>query len=188
MNNLRRITLWNPAAEKLFGWLSREVQGREIEMLLPADLRETQAQKFRKFLAGQEQKKGQKITFETSALRRDGITIPVEITLSSALIEDKLSGFAVFHEITERKRTEKILLQSEKMRSLGEMASGVAHDFNNSLTTILGNIKLLKAEGVDTAVAEKLDAIEKAAQQGAETIASLQGFSRTADDAAHKQH
>jgi PAS domain S-box-containing protein len=186
LNNLRRITLWNPAAEKLFGWLSREVQGREIEVLIPADLRETQAQKFREFLEGQEQKKGQKITFQTSALRRDGITIPVEITLSSALIEDKLSSFAVFHEITDRKRTEKILLQSEKMRSLGEMASGVAHDFNNSLTTILGNIKLLKEKGVDTTVAEKLAAIEKAAQQAAETITNLQGFSRTADDAAHK--
>ena len=186
LNNLRRITLWNPAAEKLFGWLAREVQGREIEMLLPADLRETQAQKFRKFLEGQEQKKGQKITFQTSALRRDGITIPVEITLSSALIEDKLSGFAVFHEITERKRTEKILLQSEKMRSLGEMASGVAHDFNNSLTTILGNIKLLKESRIDNTGSEKLSAIEKAAQQAAETIASLQAFSRTADDAAHK--
>jgi PAS domain S-box-containing protein len=182
LNNLRRITLWNPAAEKLFGWLSREVQGREIEVLIPADLRETQAQKFREFLEGQEQK----ITFQTSALRRDGITIPVEITLSSALIEDKLSSFAVFHEITDRKRTEKILLQSEKMRSLGEMASGVAHDFNNSLTTILGNIKLLKEKGVDSTVAEKLAAIEKAAQQAAETITNLQGFSRTADDAAHK--
>jgi PAS domain S-box-containing protein len=185
-NDLRRITLWNPAAEKLFGWLAKEVQGREIEMLIPADLQETQTQKFRKFLMGQEQKKGQKITFQASALRRDGITIPVEIILSSARIEDKLSGFAVFHEITERKRTEKILLQSEKMRSLGEMASGVAHDFNNSLTTILGNIKLLKESGVDSAIAEKFDAIEKAARQGAETIANLQGFSRTADDSAHK--
>ena len=187
LNNLRRITLWNPAAEKLFGWLAREVQGREIEMLIPADIREAQAQKFRRFLEGQEQKKRQKITFQTSALRRDGIIIPVEITLSSALIEDKLSGFAVFHEITERKRTEKILLQSEKMRTLGEMASGVAHDFNNSLTTILGNIKLLKDAGVDKAASEKLDAIEKAARQGAETIARLQGLSHTADDAAHKR-
>ena len=186
LNNLRRITLWNPAAEKLFGWLAKEVRGREIEMLIPADLRETQVQEFRRFLEDKQQKKRQKITFQTSALRRDGITLPVEITLSSALIEDKLSGFAVFHEITERKRTEKILIQSEKMRSLGEMASGVAHDFNNSLTTILGNIKLLKEAGADKNIAEKLDAIEKAARQGAETIAGLQGFSRTADDADRK--
>ncbi|KPK00344.1 MAG: hypothetical protein AMJ60_01645 [Desulfobacterales bacterium SG8_35] len=186
MNNLRRITIWNPAAEKLFGWLAREVQGREIEMLIPADLRESMAQKFRKFLEGQEQKKGQKITFEASALRRDGISIPVEITLSAELIEDKINGFAVFHEITEKKRTEKILVQSEKMRSLGEMASGVAHDFNNSLTTILGNIKLLKAAGVDKEIAEKLDAIEKAARHGTATIAGLHGFSQTADDAGPK--
>ena len=182
MNNLRRITLWNPAAEKLFGWLASEVQGREIEMLLPADLRESQAQQFRKFIEAREQHKGKKITFETFVLRRDSIMVPVEITLSSALIDDKMNCFAVFHEITERKRTEKILIQSEKMRSLGEMAIGVAHDFNNCLTTILGNIKLLKEAGyyatlIDSKANEKLDAIEKAAQQGAETIASLQGFS-----------
>ena len=186
MNNLRRITIWNPAAEKLFGWLPREVQGREIEMLIPADLRESQVQEFRKFIGGEQQQRGKKTTFETLALRRDGIIIPVEITLSSALIGDKLSGFAVFHEITERKHVEKILVQSEKMRSLGEMASGVAHDFNNSLTTILGNIKLLKETVTDSKIIEKLEAIDKAAHQGAATIAGLQGFSRNSDD-DHKQ-
>ncbi len=186
MNNLRRITLWNPAAEKLFGWLAKEVQGREIEMLIPADLREGQGRKFRKFMEGRGQRKGQKKTFETSALRRDGINIPVEITLSSAFIDNKLFGFAAFHDITEKKRTEKILVQSEKMRSLGEMASGVAHDFNNSLTTILGNIKLLKETGVDSAITEKLDAVEQAARHGAEKIAGLQGFSQTPDDAVAK--
>jgi PAS domain S-box-containing protein len=186
VNNLRRIILWNPAAEKLFGWLASEVMGREIEMLFPPELQESQTEKFRQFLEGKQQKKGHKTTFETSALRRDSITVPVEITLSSSLIEEKRNCFAVFHEITERKRTEKLLIQSEKMRSLGEMASGVAHDFNNSLTIILGNIKLLKETGVDNAIAEKLDAIEKAAQQGATTIASLQGFSRGTED-THKQ-
>ena len=182
MNNLRRITIWNPAAEKLFGWLAREVQGREIEMLIPADLRDSQTQKFRTFLEAQEQKKGRKMTFETTVLRRDGITVPVEITLSSALIDNRISGFAVFHEITERKRAEKILIQSEKMRSLGEMASGVAHDFNNCLTTILGNISLLKETVADKEIAGKLNAIEKAAQQGTAKIASLQGFSRTTEE------
>jgi PAS domain S-box-containing protein len=186
VNNLRRIILWNPAAEKLFGWLASEVTGREIEILFPADLQESQTEKFRQFLEDKQQQKGHKTTFATSALRRDSITVPVEITLSSSLIEDKRNCYAVFHEITERKRTEKLLIQSEKMRSLGEMASGIAHDFNNCLTIILGNIKLLKETVGDKGVAEKLDAIEKAARQGTASIASLQGFSRGTED-THKQ-
>ena len=186
VNNLRRIILWNPAAEKLFGWLASEVMGREIEMLFPDDLRESQTEKFRQLLEGKHLIKGTKKTFETSVLRRDSITVPVEITLSSSLIEDKLNCFAVFHEITERKRSEKLLIQSEKMRSLGEMASGIAHDFNNCLTIILGNIKLLKETATDRAVAEKLEAIETAARQGTASITSLQGFSRGSGE-THKQ-
>lgn len=182
VNNLRRIILWNPAAEKLFGWLASEVMGRGIEVLFPTELQESQTEKFREFLEGNHQNKGLKTTFETSALRRDSITIPVEITLSSSLIEDKRNCFAVFHEITARKRTEKLLIQSEKMRSLGEMASGIAHDFNNCLTIILGNIKLLKETAWDKDAAEKLNAIEKAAQQGSASIASLQGFRRGTEE------
>jgi len=180
INNLGRIILWNPAAEKLFGWLAKEIRGREVEALIPADLKSSHALKIRNFFVDKQAKSGTKITLETLALRRDGTTFPVEATLSSAIVEDRLSGFAVFHDITERKRTENILVQSEKMRSLGEMASGVAHDFNNSLTTILGNIKLLKDVGVNEAAADKLDAIEKAAQQGVVSISSLQGFSSPA--------
>jgi PAS domain S-box-containing protein len=181
INNLRRIILWNPAAEKLFGWLASEVIGKEIEILFPDDLRQSQSEKFRQFLGDKHQNKGHKTTFETSVLRRDAITVPVEITLSSSVIEDKRNCFAVFHELSERKRTEKLLLQSEKMRSLGEMASGVAHDFNNCLTIILGNIKLLKESIREKEIAEKLDAIEKAAEQGTASIASLQGFSHDSE-------
>jgi PAS domain S-box-containing protein len=186
VNNLRRIILWNPAAEKLFGWLASEVIGREIEILFPDDLQKSQTEKFRQFLEGKQEIKGHKTTFETSALRRDSIAVPVEITLSASDIEGKRNCFALFHEISERKRTEKLLLQSEKMRSLGEMASGVAHDFNNCLAIILGNIKLLKETTREKKVAEKLDAIEKAAEQGTASIASLQGFSRGKGN-THKQ-
>jgi PAS domain S-box-containing protein len=184
LNSLRRITFWNPAAEKLFGWLAKEVQGREVEMLIPADIRESVGKNFRNFLEKAQPRKEGKVSFEASALRRDGITVPVEITLSFALIEEKAVGFAVFHEITEKKRTEKILVQAEKMRSLGEMTNGVVHDFNNSLTTILGNIKLIKEMGVDSEMAEKFDAIEKAALHGTETISDLQGFGISADETA----
>ena len=180
INNLGRITLWNPAAEKLFGWLEREIIGREVEVLIPADLRPSHGKKLRSFFS--KSKKGEKhlprISMETIAQRRDGMAIPVEMTLSAAAIDDRLGGIAVMHDISDKKRVEKILMQSEKLRSLGEMAGGVAHDFNNSLTTILGNIQLLKKNGLEGNSAEKLAAIEMAARQGAHSIAGLQGFSR----------
>ena len=187
VNNLRRIILWNPAAEKLFGWLASEVIGKGIEILFPAELQESMNGKFRRFLEGNKRPKDPRTTFEAAALRRDSITVPVEITLSSSLIEDKLNCFAVFHEITERKRTEKLLIRSEKMRSLGEMASGVAHDFNNCLTIILGNVKLLReSAGIDREALEKLAAVETAARQGAASIAGLQKFYSGTDE-AHNQ-
>ncbi|MBW2467489.1 MAG: PAS domain S-box protein, partial [Deltaproteobacteria bacterium] len=183
VNNLRRIILWNQAAENLFGWLASEVIGREVEMLFPEDLRESQTEKFRHYLEGKQQTQESKTSYETFVLRRDSITVPVEITLSSSFIEGKPNCFAAFHEISERKRTENILIQSEKMRSLGEMASGIAHDFNNCLTIILGNIKLLKEAVPDESLSKKFDAIEKAAMQGTTSISSLQGFSQGNKDA-----
>jgi CheY-like chemotaxis protein len=66
------------------------------------------------------------------------------------------------------------------------MASGVAHDFNNSLTTIMGNIKLLKERLTDAELVEKIESIDKAAKQGAATIAGLQEFSLTSGEERQK--
>jgi signal transduction histidine kinase/ActR/RegA family two-component response regulator len=74
------------------------------------------------------------------------------------------------------------LVRSEKLRALGEMASGVAHDFNNVLGAILGRAQLLKHTlGAGEAAAE-LDIIEKAARDGASTVRRLQDFTRVRRD------
>ncbi len=76
------------------------------------------------------------------------------------------------------------LVRSEKLRALGEMASGVAHDFNNVLGAILGRAQLLKlaiGEGDPDKVAE-LEIIEQAAQDGAATVRRLQDFTRVRTD------
>ena len=76
------------------------------------------------------------------------------------------------------------LVRSEKLRALGEMASGVAHDFNNVLSAILGRAQLLKLTlgATEGDAAAELEIIEKAAQDGAATVRRLQDFTRVRTD------
>lgn len=77
--------------------------------------------------------------------------------------------FGVSRDITERKHMEAALLQSEKIESLGELAGGLAHDFNNLFTVILGNAALA-ADGLaeDSSCQEAFDEIERAVVRGAQ--------------------
>jgi two-component system cell cycle sensor histidine kinase/response regulator CckA len=82
-------------------------------------------------------------------------------------------------EITERKRLEEQLLQSQKMEAVGQLAGGVAHDFNNILTAIVGYTDLLAAELAENErQLEDLEEIRKAARRAAALTRQLLSFSR----------
>jgi PAS domain S-box-containing protein len=85
-------------------------------------------------------------------------------------------------DMTEAKRLRERLTETEKLRALGELSSGVAHDFNNLLGAILGRAQLLRRQGMPTEVDHDLAVIEKAAQDGRETVRRIQEFSRTRRD------
>jgi signal transduction histidine kinase len=74
------------------------------------------------------------------------------------------------------------LVRSEKLRALGEMASGVAHDFNNVLGAILGRAQLLKGRTRSKEMKAELAIIERAALDGASTVRRLQDFTRVRTD------
>lgn len=81
--------------------------------------------------------------------------------------------------LSELKRAQDQIIQAEKLRAMGEMASGVAHDFNNVLAAILGNIQLLlhsfEHYGPEE-IRDRLKIIEKASKDGAETVRRIQDF------------
>src|SRR5438094_3889143 len=86
------------------------------------------------------------------------------------------------HYIAEQKRVREQISQIEKMSALGELASGVAHDFNNTLAGILGRAQLL-LETRDTAKIKKgLNIIIKTAKDGAKTVKRIQDFARQRRD------
>lgn len=80
------------------------------------------------------------------------------------------------------KSTQNQLVTSERLRALGEMTSGVAHDFNNVLGAIMGRAQLLKLKAKDEEVIQGLEIIEKAATDGSNTVKRMQDFTRVRTD------
>jgi PAS domain S-box-containing protein len=110
---------------------------------------------------------------EWQFVRRDGTKLSGEI--SSRLLPDgRVLG--IVRDVTERRRLEQDLMQAQKLEVLGRLAGGVAHDFNNVLTAIMGFSELLRAHtpGDD----EYPRQITAAAQRGASLTRQLLGYAR----------
>jgi signal transduction histidine kinase/PAS domain-containing protein len=82
----------------------------------------------------------------------------------------------------ELRATQHQLVQSAKLNALGEMAGGVAHDFNNILAAILGRTQLLLQNVQDPEVRRQLSVVEQAALDGAQTVRRVQEFTRVRHD------
>ena len=97
-----------------------------------------------------------------------------------------LDNARLFEELTrayqELKTAQEHLVQTEKLRALGEMASGVAHDFNNILAAILGRVQLILNHTEEPTLRRWLQVIERAALDGAQTVRQIQEFTRIRRD------
>lgn len=85
--------------------------------------------------------------------------------------------------ITKSRELEEKSAQAKKMLALGQISSGVAHDFNNVLTVVLGRVQLLKRQTTDEYLLNSLKMIEKSALDGASKVRKIQEFSRPSEGA-----
>ncbi len=113
--------------------------------------------------------------------RKDGTVYEEEMTISSVLDANGnvVNYVAVKRDVTREIQLEQQLRQSQKMEAIGQLAGGVAHDFNNILTVIQGNVSFLLQPGVDAAdVSESARQILAAAERAANLTRQLLLFSR----------
>jgi PAS domain S-box-containing protein len=171
-----KITYWNDAAERLYGWTRAEAVGKNSEDLLHPEWPgpETREQMIAALRASgawvgtmiQATKNGERITSEASIrLLRDG--------------RGTVGSIAVIQDVTARRRLEEQLRQSQKMEAVGLLAGGIAHDFNNLLAIILGYAELaINRLPAEHPVAEDVEEMTQAARRGAELTRKLLAFSR----------
>jgi PAS domain S-box-containing protein len=170
------IRSWNEGAEQIFGYTAEEAIGRPLHMLMPAD----RLDEFPQMLLAVQ--RGESVSnYETVRLRKDGKKINVSVTDSPIRGEGgTVAGVSsIARDITERKRLEEELLQSQKMEAVGRLAGGIAHDFNNILTAILGYSDLLIGQIEERHWMWKhLNEIRKASDFAASLTQQLLAFSR----------
>jgi PAS domain S-box-containing protein len=160
-----------------------EILGFTREALINRDAREFLDEEGRKVVADREEQRKRGVplspSFESTIFGKDGRMRNVEI--SARTTKDSrgdVSTIAIVKDITEKKKMEEELFRAEKLSAIAEMASGVAHDFNNALAAILGNTQLLIYTAQDQETKETLQTIAKVAQDSAHTVRRLQDFTK----------
>ena len=172
----------NSAFNQVFGWCLNELQGKRIPFV-PVDQEQITNLKIKEIYES-----GNPVRFETKRLSRQGQTI--DILLSAAIIKDIQginNGLVVnLRDITEQKKIEEQLRQSQKMEAIGTLAGGIAHDFNNILSGIFGYAQLTEMSLDDPDQArKKLGQLVKGAQRAKGLVQQILMFSRQTE---HKKN
>jgi PAS domain S-box-containing protein len=168
----------NPAVGRLFGHDPAQLVGQSVDILMPQALADRHDGFMQRYLdTGQARILGRGRAVE--GLRRDGTAFPLHVSLGKTEQDGQTYFIAILHDLSHRKAAEDALARSARVDAIGQMTSGISHDFSNILTVIIGNLELLEAriEGEDNK-AILSDAVE-AAHLGAELTAGISAFART---------
>jgi PAS domain S-box-containing protein len=184
-----RVIEWNHAAERIFGYSKNEVLGtRAADLIVPHKDRENVGRVIRILQSGDAASFS-----ENDNLQKDGALItcqwhntPLKTSSGSvsgilSMIEDISTSV---RQRKERAALEEQLHQAQKMEAIGQLASGVAHDFNNQLAVILGIADMLSDDLEDPQAKENAEMIARAAKRSADLTRQLLTFARKIDHRA----
>ena len=119
------------------------------------------------------------IPIELTGIKKDKTQISIEVSIAPLRTSHELLFLSIVRDITERKRLEQQLQQSQKMEAIGRLAGGVAHDFNNLLTVIRGYSELVlsRLSKIDP-IYQRIKQIDKASERAEALTRQLLAFSR----------
>ena len=165
----------NKGYAEWFGWTSEQVPGHRVPEVIGQELFDTIAADVDRAMAGE------RVSYEYRLTGRDGEPACARSTLVPDFAPDGsvLGCYVHSMDVTEQRRTQAALAQAQKMEAIGQLTGGLAHDFNNMLTVVIGNLVALKENHPDDPLTENfVEPAMHAANRGAELIRRLLGFAR----------
>ena len=181
----------NQPAELLWGRSISDLVGSHQSSLHPPIISDEAKQAFENHIAALQKNKRDSI--QLPILRPDGTEVPAEISSSLIEIDGKVTILGVFRDISERIKAEQDLRErdahlqlSSHLESIGTLAAGVAHEINNPLTYVLGNLEtireLLQERGVvDPEIISAIDTATTGGGYVREIVSDLKAMSRMDD-------
>jgi PAS domain S-box-containing protein len=160
------IESFNPGAERLFGYTAEEVAGTNVSMLMPEPYHSEHDAYMRHYLeTGEQRIIG--IGREVTALRKDGSTFPVHLSVGEMSFGGQRKFTGILHDLTSRVAMEERLREQAALVRLGEMAAVIAHEVKNPLAAVRGAIQVIgkrlavgsREAGVVTDIIARIDTL-----------------------------
>ncbi|NDJ23970.1 PAS domain S-box protein [Nostoc sp. B(2019)] len=173
-----QIQFWNKGAEHLYQWMSEEVLNKNANQFLYKKRNLAQLKNIQKILAEDGSWEG-----ELHQVTKQGkeIIVASRWTLVRDNEAQPKSILIVNSDITEKKQLEAQFLRAQRMESLGTLASGIAHDLNNTLTPMMMTVQLLEAKLSDEKSQQWLTILETNVKRAADLVKQVLLFSRGAE-------
>ncbi|HHM23729.1 MAG TPA: PAS domain S-box protein [Bacteroidetes bacterium] len=172
-----RIRLWNRGAEMLYGWKASEIIGQPITVIVPED---EESVRQIEWINRQVRERGFVRNLQTERRTRDGRRVLISITRTAIFNRDGeyIGSSVIARNITEEKRMEQQLIQSEKLSAVGKLAAGIAHEVATPLTSVSSLAQYLRELSDDEEFKDKLRLIQSEIERIARTVRELVDFSR----------
>jgi PAS domain S-box-containing protein len=157
-----KITLFNQAAQRTFGYEASEILGADIARIIPDDLEGSPVASLHAALRESDPRVvGQ--TIEVKGRRKNGESFPLELALAEVDAAGSREYVGSIRDLTERHRMRALLEQTDRLASIGLLSAGVAHEINNPLAYIANNLAVLERDLAG--VLEMVGAYESAAAE-----------------------
>lgn len=172
-----RISYWNKSAEVIYGWKKEEIQEKNVNEVLYKEYSPEIVDALRTVLdKGEWTGELQQIT-----KNEKGVIVDSRWTLLKDREGFPKSILLINTDITEKVKLQMQFLRTQRLESLGTLASGIAHDLNNVLAPILMAIQILKKKFADEPSQRMLDTLETSAKRGSDIVKQVLTFARGAE-------